>query len=60
MTFQPQPVGHLTLRLAQRVGNLIRHFKKSQMPAGLPGGGGGGGGGMIAFRIDRDITRAAR
>ena len=44
MTFQPQPVGHLTLRLAQRVGNLIRHFKKSQMPGGLPGGGGGGGG----------------
>ena len=51
VTFHPQPVGHLTLKSAHIAGNLIRHFLKSQMPGGLPGGGGG----MIAFGIDPDI-----
>ncbi len=38
-------VGHLTVQLAHIVGNLIRHFEKSQMPGGLPGG-------MISLGID--------
>ena len=49
-TFQPKPVGHLTLKSAHIAGNLIKHFSKSQMPGGLPGGGG-----VIAFGIDPDI-----
>ena len=52
LTFQPQPVGHLTLKSAHIAGNLIKHFLKSQMPGGLPGGE------MIAFGIDPDITIA--
>ena len=43
LTFQPQPVGHLTLNSAHIARNLIKHFLKSQMPGDLPGGGGGGG-----------------
>ena len=45
LTFQPQPVGHLTLKSAYIAGEFDQaFFQKSNARGFAPGGGGGGGG----------------